>query len=445
LNNYTAPSPEFATKDSTTTGSRLKLRGFANYFLSSFVPGLGNRLLETRIRRLAENLPVFRNNKYLLLSSPFSYAFHGWIDKCRYFKRWSLNVSIGIEDPELDKLPVELGFKHFNTITKIASGVYHIRYREVTDSKNSIILSVLGFVNEKGLIWTKEKIEDFYISFSRKIARLRFKEAEKERNLDAFNGLFLNGNLLQELKQDIEDFLESRKLYKKLNLPWKRGYCFIGPPGVGKTLTIRKIQDYFGLLHRDINWLMTDKGTFNTDLLRACFIGEILFPRLRRVRTVVMEDLDKTVKYQASSLDPDEGRVSLHSILKGLDGVDSIKIDGVIFIATTNHPEQISEALLARPGRFDRIFKFEKPNEISILNFLKYRNIVIKDMPLSQFAREMKDLSLAFVEEWVKSCRMRYRRSEVSYAEAQSILKGIYRHNELYKQHFKETNRKIGF
>ena len=38
---------------------------------------------------------------------------------------------------------------------------------------------------------------------------------------------------------DTRTFFENSKIYQKLNVPWKRGLLLLGPPGNGKTETIK--------------------------------------------------------------------------------------------------------------------------------------------------------------------------------------------------------------
>lgn len=51
--------------------------------------------------------------------------------------------------------------------------------------------------------------------------------------------LVLDGEMIDSLKRDVTTFFRSRKLYQDLGVPWKRGLLFIGPPGNGKSFTIK--------------------------------------------------------------------------------------------------------------------------------------------------------------------------------------------------------------
>ena len=66
---------------------------------------------------------------------------------------------------------------------------------------------------------------------------------------------------------------------------------------------------------------------------------------------VVLEDLDSLT---------DESSSCRYSILNQLDGLRAN--EGILVIGTTNHPERIDPALMHRPSRFDRVWRFELPD-----------------------------------------------------------------------------------
>ncbi|MHC5732130.1 MAG: ATP-binding protein, partial [Nostoc sp.] len=52
-----------------------------------------------------------------------------------------------------------------------------------------------------------------------------------------FENLILNGNLKQDIQDDLINFFASEETYTAYNVPWKRGILLIGSPGNGKTHT----------------------------------------------------------------------------------------------------------------------------------------------------------------------------------------------------------------
>lgn len=45
------------------------------------------------------------------------------------------------------------------------------------------------------------------------------------------------------IRNDVENFYDSRDTYEKLKVPWKRGIIYYGPPGNGKTISVKAIMN----------------------------------------------------------------------------------------------------------------------------------------------------------------------------------------------------------
>ena len=73
---------------------------------------------------------------------------------------------------------------------------------------------------------------------------------------------------------------------------------------------------------------------------------------------VVLEDIDRLFFGHNNDEKPN---VSLQQLLNCLDGVGTQ--DGMIVVATANHPEVLDTAILRRPGRFDRVIEFGNPTK----------------------------------------------------------------------------------
>jgi ATP-dependent 26S proteasome regulatory subunit len=69
---------------------------------------------------------------------------------------------------------------------------------------------------------------------------------------------------------------------------------------------------------------------------------------------VILEDIDKV-----GAGDPEAMRHAINGLLSCMDGLTTE--DGVIVVATANNPTPLSNALLKRPGRFDRVALFPVP------------------------------------------------------------------------------------
>ena len=75
-----------------------------------------------------------------------------------------------------------------------------------------------------------------------------FQDGEWEKNKDCmsiksstFDNLILPAALKQEIQNDFGQFFDSREVYERYRIPWKRGVLFIGPPGNGKTHTLKAL------------------------------------------------------------------------------------------------------------------------------------------------------------------------------------------------------------
>jgi len=153
-----------------------------------------------------------------------------------------------------------------------------------------------------------------------------------------FDNLILPCVLKQQIQNDFQQFFNSREVYERYGIPWKRGAIFIGPPGNGKTHTLKALINQLGKPCLYIRSLESEEE-----------MAEV-FQRARMTSgcLLVLEDLDSMIE--------DKNRAFL---LNELDGFQSNT--GVVVLATTNHPEKLDPAILDRPSRFDRKYYFHLP------------------------------------------------------------------------------------
>ena len=69
-------------------------------------------------------------------------------------------------------------------------------------------------------------------------------ESVKQTNLD---DLVLQGQLKQDVENDLKMFFEQEDTYRRYKIPWKRGIMLLGPPGNGKTHMIKGLVNRFAL------------------------------------------------------------------------------------------------------------------------------------------------------------------------------------------------------
>lgn len=325
-----------------------------------------------------------------------------------------------------------------NMIARITEGAYFARYEaSSTDPTETVLI----FVNERGLSWNSQKVREFLLYF---VQQLNDGIDTNDCDPKAMDRVILNPELVTDIEDDFSTFLKSRRLYKEtLKLPWKRGYMLIGGPGNGKTSLIRSLCKKYGLKFSDIKNSIKHDGSLDLDPELEDSIEGIYYPDKIKPHVFILEDIDKFVAYQCGEADKDAGAVSLHEVLKAIDGIQSIS--DVILMATTNYPNRMSEALINRPGRFDRIFQIDAPKAPEIARFIKMHNIVIKDMNVDDLALELDGCSMAFVEEFVKSLRTIFLATEFTANQARSVIKRIKKHQTYCNKMFGKNQPSIGF
>ncbi len=189
--------------------------------------------------------------------------------------------------------------------------------------------------------------------------------------------------------KDIEDqsivYLKILMKYKHLNLKGCRGLLLTGSPGNGKTMLCRylKNQAYAN------GW---DVAEHNAAKIDAYYAKDKLASLFTGANLIFFDDVD--INYFSRKVN---GKQSC-SVLSAMDGLN--KSSGCIRIFSTNEDVADMDPAFLRPGRIDRVYKFEKPNDVLRKRFIqdwKYDELEVPN--LDDLVVKTNDFSFAELAE----------------------------------------------
>lgn len=162
----------------------------------------------------------------------------------------------------------------------------------------------------------------------------------------------------EHLMQDIERFRAARERYRRLGVPYHRGYLLYGPPGTGKTSLVSALAAKFGMSIYVVNLAEMNDRTLKNAMNWIPENSVILFEDIDCMKSAARRleiderqvPSDGTTKTTVAAKNTDPGGVSLSGLLNVLDGFSAP--ENVIYVMTTNDADAIDPALL-RPGRID--------------------------------------------------------------------------------------------
>jgi chaperone BCS1 len=162
----------------------------------------------------------------------------------------------------------------------------------------------------------------------------------------------------EHLLADVQRFRTSRERYRRIGVPYHRGYLLYGPPGTGKTSLVSALAAHFGMsiymvnlsemndrtLKNAMNWVPEGSVILFEDI--DCMNAASRRPSLPSRK----EEREEKREQTDAQRDINKLGVSLSGLLNVLDGFSAP--DNVLYVMTTNDISALDAALL-RPGRVD--------------------------------------------------------------------------------------------
>lgn len=214
-----------------------------------------------------------------------------------------------------------------------------------------------------------------------------------------WDSVILDEDMKKALIADVENFFDSQDTYQKLKVPWKRGIIYYGPPGNGKTISIKAMMH--SLYQRGVDgdsrlavptlYVRTLSSFGGPEYSIAQIFGKA---RQEAPCYLVFEDLDSIVNDSVRSY-----------FLNEVDGLKSN--DGILMVGSTNHLDRLDPGIAKRPSRFDRKYYFPNPSHDERVQYAKFwqgklkdnKDLDFPDKLCSKIAEITDDFSFAYMQE----------------------------------------------
>jgi SpoVK/Ycf46/Vps4 family AAA+-type ATPase len=237
----------------------------------------------------------------------------------------------------------------------------------------------------------------------------------------------------QIIQQEADKFFSRVHIYKKYGRDPKRSILMYSIPGTGKTSVINRICREL-IKDSSTTVIIWDTSSIQSSDVKDFFVQEAEFdPKVKRL-ILVIEDIEGGSIESESSY-----RDCKSALLNLLDGIGR-PFQGVptLILATTNDPERSVEALIDRPGRFDKVIELLPPNEEDCLRLLEFlTNIQTEELKEVAKIAAANKFSIAHLHEII----VRSDIDDISFLESVNQLVA---HKKKVKNNFVQQNKGMG-
>ena len=193
------------------------------------------------------------------------------------------------------------------------------------------------------------------------------------------------------LDRNVLKFVRSRDALRAMGQSTRKGILLYGPPGTGKTHTIR--------------YLASNLPGHTTLIITAGQVGLLgqymNLARLLQPALVVIEDVDLIARARENMGGPREESL-LNNLLNEMDGLKDNA--DIMFVLTTNRPEQLEGALAGRPGRIDQAIEVPLPDELGREKLVRLygKGLKLNKAVVSEAVKRTEGVSAAFIKELMR-------------------------------------------
>lgn len=211
---------------------------------------------------------------------------------------------------------------------------------------------------------------------------------------------------IQAIREVIELPLLHRDLFEKIGIDPPSGALLSGPPGTGKTLLAKAVANttnarFIHLVGSDLVQKFIGEGS---RMVREVFV----LAKQNIPAIIFIDEIDAIAVKRTSEVYKGDREVqrTFMQLLSELDGFANT--EGIMFLAATNRVDVLDPAIL-RPGRFDRVIKFDYPTEEARVAIFKIhtRRMNLHEININDLAKKTEEFSGAHIKALCTEAGMR--------------------------------------